>query len=43
LKKKANLPEPRGRKSRPTILSRTEDFPELCNTGEMKLSANHMK
>ena len=25
------------------MLSRTEDFPELCNTGEMKLSANHMK
>lgn len=24
------LPEPRGRKSRPTMLSSTEDFPELC-------------
>ena len=24
------IPEPRGRKSRPTMLSSTDDFPELC-------------
>jgi hypothetical protein len=24
------LPDPRGRKSRPTMLSSTDDFPELC-------------
>jgi hypothetical protein len=24
------VPDPRGRKSRPTILSSTDDFPELC-------------
>ena len=28
--KETSLPEPRGRKSRPTMLSSTEDFPELC-------------
>lgn len=27
-----NLPEPRGKKSFPTMLSKTEDFPELCRT-----------
>lgn len=30
LHKLNNQPEPRGRKSRPTMLSSTDDFPELC-------------
>ena len=26
------LPDPRGKKSFPTMLSNTDDFPELCET-----------
>jgi hypothetical protein len=29
--KKRHKPDPLGRKSRPTMLSKTEDFPELCS------------
>lgn len=30
-KKKEIKPDPLGKKSRPTMLSKTEDFPELCS------------
>lgn len=31
-----NIPDPRGKKSFPTILSSTEDFPELCRAQTLK-------
>ena len=31
-----SLPAPRGKKSLPTMLSRTDDFPELYKTGTDK-------
>jgi hypothetical protein len=34
--KKRHKPDPLGRKSRPTMLSKTEDFPELCSTSKIK-------
>lgn len=45
-KKKVKLhkkirPDPLGRKSRPTMLSKTEDFPELCSISkESKRNSN---
>lgn len=31
IRKKIIKPDPLGKKSRPTMLSKTEDFPELCS------------
>lgn len=33
-----SLPDPLGKKSLPTILSKTEDFPELCHKLNNKIS-----
>jgi hypothetical protein len=37
-----DVPDPRGRKSRPTILSNTDDFPELCIFIKMTSKNNKM-
>ena len=39
---RSDQPEPRGRKSRPTILSSTDDFPELCAV-HRSISARYLR